>query len=84
MTNPPSASGSVNSGATILAYLEEHLESHITPEHFQDYLINYPFILHQQPSPLYIVFFQSQCHFGEHQFILSEATLWYANTMYVN
>lgn len=84
LPNPPSASSSVDSSATILPHLKELLGSHITAHHHGDDPLNHSYILHQQPSPLDNVVVQPQWHLSECMFIISEATLWYGDTMYEN
>ena len=56
----------VDPSTIILPHLEEPLESHVTPNHHGDDPLNHPSVLHQHPSPLYIIVVQPPCHLGEH------------------
>ena len=84
LPNPPSASGSVDSSIIILPHLEESLKSHITSDLSREDPPNHSFILPQQTSPFDIVVVQPPCFLGEHEFIISEVSLWFSDTMYVN
>jgi len=84
LPNSPSVSSSIDSSVILIPLVEEPLESHINSDHHGDNPLNHPSILHQQPNPLDIVIGQPQCYLGKHQFIISESTLWYSDTMYAN
>ena len=82
--NSPSVFGHVNSSTILLPHLEEPLESHTTSDHSRDDTPYRSFILHQQTSLLDIVDDQPMGFLGEHQFIISQSSLWDSDTRYAN
>ena len=82
--NSPSVSGRAEFSTIILPHLEEPLESHITSDHSKDDTPYHSFLLHQQLRLLDIVVDQPIDFLREHQFIISNSSLWDSDTRYAN